>query len=117
LLLSEHVGTALAPPAAVAPTPPSTSFISSASSTSSFHIFALGESMGAGIVLQSAAADPRIEAVVAEAPSPISAKRPTITPDSASIRGLAKRSSLPAPGRCCIATKNSPDFPSRKSRR
>ena len=33
-----------------------------------FHLFALGESMGAGIVLQSAAADPRIEAVVAEAP-------------------------------------------------
>ena len=33
-----------------------------------FHIFALGESMGAGIALQSAAADPRIEAVVAEAP-------------------------------------------------
>src|SRR6266849_1254490 len=32
------------------------------------HVFALGESMGAGIVLQSAAADPRIEAVVAEAP-------------------------------------------------
>jgi alpha-beta hydrolase superfamily lysophospholipase len=31
------------------------------------HIFALGESMGAGIVLQSAGADPRIEAVVAEA--------------------------------------------------
>lgn len=31
------------------------------------HIFALGESMGAGIVLQSAAADPRIEAVIAEA--------------------------------------------------
>jgi alpha-beta hydrolase superfamily lysophospholipase len=31
------------------------------------HIFALGESMGAGIVLQSAAIDPRIEAVVAEA--------------------------------------------------
>src|SRR6266478_5263483 len=31
------------------------------------HIFAHGESMGAGIVLQSAAADPRIEAVVAEA--------------------------------------------------
>src|SRR5712664_4352889 len=30
------------------------------------HIFPLGESMGAGIVLQSAAADPRIEAVVAE---------------------------------------------------
>src|SRR5262249_445580 len=30
------------------------------------HIFALGESMGAGITLQSAAADPRIEAVVAE---------------------------------------------------
>jgi uncharacterized protein len=31
------------------------------------HIFALGESMGAGIALQSAATDPRIEAVVAEA--------------------------------------------------
>jgi alpha-beta hydrolase superfamily lysophospholipase len=31
------------------------------------HIFALGESMGAGVALQSAAADPRIEAVVAEA--------------------------------------------------
>jgi alpha-beta hydrolase superfamily lysophospholipase len=32
-----------------------------------FHLFALGESMGAGIALQSAAYDPRIEAVVAEA--------------------------------------------------
>jgi uncharacterized protein len=32
------------------------------------HIYALGESMGAGIALQSAGADPRIEAVVAEAP-------------------------------------------------
>jgi alpha-beta hydrolase superfamily lysophospholipase len=32
-----------------------------------FHLFALGESMGAGIALQSAASDPRIEAVVAEA--------------------------------------------------
>src|SRR5271168_4901654 len=31
------------------------------------HLFALGESMGAGIALQSAAYDPRIEAVVAEA--------------------------------------------------
>src|SRR5215475_4241161 len=31
------------------------------------HLFALGESMGAGIVLQTAAIDPRIEAVVAEA--------------------------------------------------
>lgn len=30
------------------------------------HLFALGESMGAGIVLQSAAVEPRIEAVVAE---------------------------------------------------
>jgi len=33
----------------------------------SLHIFALGESMGAGIALQSAAADLRIEGVVAEA--------------------------------------------------
>ncbi len=32
------------------------------------HLFALGESMGAGIALQSAAVDPRIEGVVAEAP-------------------------------------------------
>src|SRR5438552_6377505 len=31
------------------------------------HLFALGNSMGAGIVLQAAAADSRIEAVVAEA--------------------------------------------------
>ncbi len=45
----------------------STSSASSASSTSSPHIVALGESMGAGIALQSAAADPRIEGVVAEA--------------------------------------------------
>jgi len=39
-----------------------------AASEHPYHIFALGESMGAGIALQSAAADPRIEAVVAEAP-------------------------------------------------
>jgi alpha-beta hydrolase superfamily lysophospholipase len=45
----------------------STSFTSSTSSTSAFHLFALGESMGAAIALQSAATDPRIEAVVAEA--------------------------------------------------
>jgi pimeloyl-ACP methyl ester carboxylesterase len=45
----------------------STSSTSSSSSTSFSHLFALGESMGAGIALQSAAADPRIEAVVAEA--------------------------------------------------
>jgi uncharacterized protein len=32
------------------------------------HIFALGESMGAGIALQAAGTDPRIEAVVGEAP-------------------------------------------------
>jgi uncharacterized protein len=45
-----------------------TSSTASTSLTSSIpHIFALGESMGAGIALQSAAADPRIEAVAAEA--------------------------------------------------
>ena len=44
-----------------------TSSASSTSFTSSPHVFALGESMGAGIALQSAAVDPRIEAVVAEA--------------------------------------------------
>jgi alpha-beta hydrolase superfamily lysophospholipase len=43
-----------------------TSSASSTSFTSSPHVFALGESMGAGIALQSAAVDPRIEAVVAE---------------------------------------------------
>jgi len=56
LLSSELVGVHPA-----APSSASTSF-------ASFHLFALGESMGAGIVLQSAAVDPRIEAVVAEAP-------------------------------------------------
>jgi len=35
---------------------------------STLHTFCLGESMGAGIALQSAGVDPRIEAVVAEAP-------------------------------------------------
>ena len=45
----------------------SESSTSSSSSTSFSHLFALGESMGAGIALQSAAAEPRIEAVVAEA--------------------------------------------------
>ncbi|HLZ51478.1 MAG TPA: alpha/beta fold hydrolase, partial [Candidatus Acidoferrum sp.] len=45
----------------------STSLTSSTSYASLAHIFALGESMGAGIALQSAAIDPRIEAVVAEA--------------------------------------------------
>src|SRR6266571_4847795 len=54
-------------PSRVGPSSSFTSSISSTSLTSSFHLFALGESMGAGIVLQSAAADPRIEAVVAEA--------------------------------------------------
>jgi alpha-beta hydrolase superfamily lysophospholipase len=43
------------PGAAISPPPPP-------------HIFALGESMGAGIVLQAAAIDQRIEVVVAEAP-------------------------------------------------
>jgi len=42
-------------------------FQSEAVSSAPAHIFALGESMGAGIALQSAAVDPRIEAVVAEA--------------------------------------------------
>lgn len=40
---------------------------SASSCSGPLHIFALGESMGAGIALQSAAADQRIEAVVAEA--------------------------------------------------
>ena len=64
LLLSEHVGAGLAPPVFQSPT---SSSLTPVSFSPSFHLFALGESMGAGIVLQSAAADPRIEAVVAEA--------------------------------------------------
>ncbi len=69
LLSHESAGAGLARPAA-ARASYSESFTSSTSltsSTSSSHIFALGESMGAGIALQSAAADPRIEGVVAEA--------------------------------------------------
>ena len=67
--ISPSVGAGLALPSAT-PAVASESFSSSTSSTSSTsspHLFALGESMGAGIALQSAAIDPRIEAVVAEA--------------------------------------------------
>ncbi len=100
-----------------------------------FHLFALGESMGAGIALQSAAADPRIEAVVAEAsfasPRPIRAskqsspkrlsqafaKQLTITLGSENIPGSEKLSSRLSVGRCSTTTKNSRAFPSRKFRR
>lgn len=44
-----------------------TSLIETERAVAPVHIFALGESMGAGIALQSAGADSRIEAVVAEA--------------------------------------------------
>jgi len=67
--ISPSVGAGLALPSAT-PAVASESFSSSTSSTSSTsspHLFALGESMGAGIAVQSAAIDPRIEAVVAEA--------------------------------------------------
>ena len=58
LIATEHAGAGLAPPANPgAPIDP----------PAKLHILALGESMGAGIALQSAAADSRIEAVVAEA--------------------------------------------------
>ena len=57
-MLASHVGPCFGGPAVDLPGPPT---------CGPFHIFALGESMGAGIALQSAAADPRIEAVVAEA--------------------------------------------------
>jgi len=56
-MFASQVGPCFGGPAVDLPGPPS---------CGPFHIFALGESMGAGIALQSAAADPRIEAVVAE---------------------------------------------------
>jgi alpha-beta hydrolase superfamily lysophospholipase len=49
------------------PSPISPPPVARAAPVDRLHIFALGESMGAGIALQSAAADPRIDAVVAEA--------------------------------------------------
>jgi len=71
--------------------------------------------MGAGIALQSAAADPRIEAVVAEASFADLAKGLTITPVCENSPGSARLSSLPAPGRWYIVPKNSPVFRPRKS--
>jgi alpha-beta hydrolase superfamily lysophospholipase len=56
-MFASHVGPCFGGPAVDLPGPPH---------CGPFHIFALGESMGAGIALQSAGADPRIEAVVAE---------------------------------------------------
>src|SRR2546427_10794425 len=56
-LFASHVGPCFGGPAVDLPGPPRCGL---------FHIFALGESMGGGIALQSAAADPRIEAVAAE---------------------------------------------------
>ncbi|PYT56643.1 MAG: hypothetical protein DMG35_21690 [Acidobacteria bacterium] len=56
-LFASHVGPCFGGPAVDLPGPPR---------CGPFHIFALGESMGGGIALQSAGADPRIEAVVAE---------------------------------------------------
>jgi len=58
-MFASHVGPCFGGPAVDLPGPPHCGPI---------HIFALGESMGAGIALQSAGADPRIEAVVAESP-------------------------------------------------
>jgi hypothetical protein len=54
--------------------------------------------MGAGIALQSAGADPRIEAVVAEAPSPAFAKRRMTTQVCKSTHFSAKRFSRPVRG-------------------
>jgi len=62
------------------------------------HLFALGESMGAGIALQSAAVEPRIEAVVAEASFATFAKLPMTTPASDGIRGSEKRGCHREPG-------------------
>jgi len=73
LMASENVAPGFSPASSKtdphlqnAPTAASSSLTSS-TSLASHHLFALGESMGAGIALQSAATDPRIEAVVAEA--------------------------------------------------
>jgi uncharacterized protein len=66
IVTQRGVGEGLAPPAGATPKLASMNAESN-SLPQRPHIFALGESMGAGIALQSAAADPRIEAVVAEA--------------------------------------------------
>jgi alpha-beta hydrolase superfamily lysophospholipase len=62
------------------------------------HLFALGESMGAGIALQSAAVEPRIEAVVAEAPfaSLRESSRGFVRLCGASLVSVAGRDSLRA---------------------
>ena len=73
LLASEHLSQAqtgspqgVAPHSAGATKQRAAERPKSSPASTTFHIFALGESMGAGIALQSAAADSRIEAVVAE---------------------------------------------------
>ena len=50
------------------------------------HLYARGASMGGAIALQSAAVEPRIEAVVAEATSPACARSPTTMLGSTSAR-------------------------------
>jgi alpha-beta hydrolase superfamily lysophospholipase len=62
------------------------------------HLFSLGESMGAGIALQSAAVEPRIEAVVAEAPfaSLRESSRGFVRLCGASLVSVAGRDSLRA---------------------
>ncbi|MGA2810010.1 MAG: CocE/NonD family hydrolase [Candidatus Acidiferrum sp.] len=60
----ENRGALLRPPAAEPGTGPP---CAATPERKAMHIFALGESMGAGIALESAGGDPRIEGVVAEA--------------------------------------------------
>jgi len=75
LLSSEHVGAGLAPPASSF-----TSFASSTSLTSSFHLFALGESMAPASPCNPRPLIPASKLSSPKPLSPISAKGLTITP-------------------------------------
>src|SRR5262249_26886605 len=75
------------------------------------HVFALGNSMGAGIALQSAGEGARIEAVGAEAPLPICRRRPTITPACSVGRLWGNRCSRRARGLWFAAAKSGRDSP------
>src|SRR5216684_3717840 len=110
LLSSEHVGARLAPPAS--------SFTSFASSTSlTFTSSPLANPWAPASPCNPRPLIPASKLSSLKPRSPISAKGLTITPVCENSPGSARLSSLPAPGRCCIAPKDSPVFRPRKSHR